>query len=399
MAMKRGSSSSPAPPRASADRATDALVVFGILVSLTFIGGSALLNYRMGFHSADNDVDGNIYGGLAAAGDGLKALSPFVAAWGWKHRDWLATIAATIVFVVFTAYSFTSALGFSSQHRASKQAANAGAIERHDDARATIRRDEARLNQLGPQRSSAEIRQAITNQLQAPLGSGRWTVDQLSTGCTVYKPVTRNACANVADLKLEAARSEEAERLAVDIRGLTTKKDAPVLQTADPQADALTFLGRVLHLIPAEDKKEDQDEKRTAYGLALLMAIFIELGSGLGLYISTTPWRSRAANTCAEYAPASSLPAIFDGPPIEAFAAERLERRQGHELYLAVAFEAYREWCELRDKPMLGRARFERGLLRLAKELGLNVDSGVSGWLLHDVRLRAGNQRRALRSP
>jgi len=88
--MKRGSSFSPAPPRAPAEHGTDALVVFGILVSLGFIGGSALLNYRMGFHSADNDTDGMIYGGLAAAGDGLKALSPFVAAWSrtsrWKPR-------------------------------------------------------------------------------------------------------------------------------------------------------------------------------------------------------------------------------------------------------------------------------------------------------------------------
>jgi len=202
----------------------------------------------------------------------------------------------------------------------------------------------------------------------------------------------------VADLKVEAARAEEAERLTVEIRSLTTKTDGPVLKTADPQTDALAFLGRMLHLLPAEDKKEHQEEKRAGYGLALLMAVFIELGSGLGLYISTTPWRSRGSKSEAEDAASPPLPAIIDSVPLEAFAAECLERKQGHQLYLAVAFEAYKNWSDQRNRHMVGRTRFDRGLLRLAKELGLEVDSGVSGWLIHDVRLRAGNKRRALRS-
>lgn len=199
--------------------------------------------------------------------------------------------------------------------------------------------------------------------------------------------------------ELREKHGSEAERLAREIRSLTTKGDAPVLNTADPQTDALAYLGRVLHLLPAEEKKEDQERKRAGYDLSLLMAIFIELGSGLGLYISTTPWRSRGSKAEAEDVPSPPLPAIINGVPLEAFAAECLERKQGQELYLAVAFEAYKDWSEQHNRPMLGRTRFDRGLLRLAKELGLDVDSGVSGWLIHDVRLRGGSQRRLLRSP
>lgn len=99
----------------------------------------------MGYGSACNPTDGTIYGSLAAAGDGLKTLSPFVAAYGWKHRQWLAVSAASIVFLTFTAYRFTSLLGFSSQHRAEKEGSAAAAMERHADARNAITRAHARL--------------------------------------------------------------------------------------------------------------------------------------------------------------------------------------------------------------------------------------------------------------
>lgn len=393
MGMKPGSSSWPGPPRERADHITNALVVFGILVSCVFVAGSALLNFRMGFTSADNDTDGKIYGSLAAAGDGLKALSPFVMAYGWKHRDWLAAFAATTVFVIFTAYSFTSALGFSSQHRAAKEGAVTSAIEQHADARRQLARDNERLDQLGPQRSSAEMRQAISNKLLAPVGSGRWTVDQVSAGCSVNKAATREACGHIADLKLEAAQAEEAERLEVEIRTLTQKsKVTPATSTANPQTAALTFLGRLLHLMPKEDK-ENEGGKEAGFGLSLLMAIFIELGSGLGSYIATTPWRSRpVADTVP--APSPALPPLANVPPLEAFAGECLERRNGHQLHLAVAFEAYKEWCEKRNRPMQGKSRFERGLLKLAKEVALEVDSNRAGWMIRDMALRGKRLRR-----
>lgn len=388
MGRKRGNSSSRVPPRASGDLVTNLLVLAGILASLTFIAGSALLNYRMGYGSAGNDTDGRIYGSLAAAGDGLKALSPFVAAWGWRHRDWLATSAATIVFMVFTLYSFTSALGFSSQHRAHKEGSAAAEIERHQDTRDTIRRDRLRLDALGPQRSNAEVKQAIATLLGAPAGSGRWTVDQLSEGCTKNKALTRDICMKVATLKEEATRAEEAERLTVELRRFTNTTGTPLIDSADPQTDALTFLGRVLHLLPRSDKVAKEEGQQVGYGLAVLMAVFIELGSGLGLYIATTPWRSSRRRQDATEAPPPPLPAMTGGPPLEAFTAERLQRKPGRELHLATAFEAYKEWCEDRNRPMVGRTRFDRGLLKLARELGLEVDSGRSGWTVRDVALR-----------
>jgi hypothetical protein len=358
-----------------------------VLVSLVFIGGSALLNFRMGYTAADNATDGKIYGSLAAAGDGLKAVSPFVAAYGWKHRQWLAVAAAALVFVCFTAYSFTSALGFSSQHRAAKEGTNRADMERHEDARQAIDRARARLDALGPQRASAEVSQEITNRMNAPVGSGRWTVDQVSEGCTKNRPLTRQACQDIANLKAEALRAWEAEKLDTEITALTlNSKTARIVTTADAQTDALRYLGRLLHVLPPEGKDTVEDPG-AGEGLALLMAVFIELGSGLGLYIATTPWRV-CAPAPSPPTPASFPAIVIGGPPLEAFVAECLQLRQGGRVHAAEMFETYKEWCARRDRPMQGKSRFERGILKLAKELGLAVDSGRAGWLVQDVVIK-----------
>ncbi|MBS0237127.1 MAG: hypothetical protein JSR89_01740 [Proteobacteria bacterium] len=121
-------------------------------------------------------------------------------------------------------------------------------------------------------------------------------------------------------------------------------------------------------------------------GLALLMAIFIELGSGLGLYIATTPWRVGSTAAGPEVSSPSLPTLMFDGPPLEAFAAECLHLKPGHQLQLGTAFETYREWCAKRNRSILSRTRFMRGLVRLAKELGLDADG--TSLIVRDIALR-----------
>lgn len=370
------------------------LAVVGVAASLVFVVGSAVLNYRMGFTSATNGVDGVVYGSLAAAGDGLKAVAPFGAAYAWRRRQWLGVLLAGTVFAAFTLYSFTSSLGFSAQHRAHKEGAALSAIESHADRRAEIARARARLDALGPQRGSAEVAQAMANLNAKPVGSGRWTVAQVSDGCTKNKPVTRDDCRTLAALALELLRAGEAERLAADIKALTGRPaGAPALQSADPQTEALAVLGRALSLLPRGNDGHDGGRAGTA--LAVLMAVFIELGSGLGLYVSTLPLRKRPTDAPRPPSPLPSLPAMPHAPPLEAFAMERLQRMDGNALTVADAFAAYKAWCDVRGVSMVGGTRFERGLLKMMREVGLETRHGMSGWLIVDVGLR--RERRRLR--
>jgi hypothetical protein len=368
-------------------------VAVGVTASVVFVCGSAVLNYRMGYASASNPLDGVVYGSLAAAGDGLKAVAPFGVAYAWRRRQWLAVPLAAALFVAFTLYSFTASLGFSAQHRAHKEGEAAASIEGHADRRAEIKRARARLEALGLQRGSGEVRQAIANLSAKPVGSGRWTVTQVSEACTKNKRLTQTPCADIAALKLELARAEEAERLVASLKALTDDApDGPLVTTADAQTEALAFLGGRMIVLPQQN--DGKDMARAGYALAVLMAVFIELGSGLGLYVATLPLRRRPGSLSAPL-PSPSFPAIPHGPSVDMFVMERLQRRSGAGVTVSEAFESYKTWCEVRGKSMIGRTRFERGLVKLAREIGLDADCGLSGWVIRDVALRAECRRLA----
>lgn len=227
-------------------------------------------------------------GVLAGGGiDGLKAISPFAMAWGWRNRDLLAVVTGVVVFAVFSVTSMTAAIGFAAQHRAAKQAERLGDAEQHGDLRRQLARAENRLGQLGLQRSSAEVAKAIEAALKQPVGHGQRTVGEVSEQCTLNREHTRESCAAIAQLVEEQARAEEAERLEEKVReirqALDQVKGGGAQASEDPQVETLM---RLLSLMMGEI-----DRKDVQFALAVLLAPFIELGSGVGLYLSTTPWR------------------------------------------------------------------------------------------------------------
>ena len=103
-------------------------VVAGMVLSLALIGVSALLNFRMAYRMGDTELDAWIYGGGAASADGLKALLPFFIAWAMYKREYLAVAAASVLFAVMTAYSFSAGMGFAAQLRSYQEEARLGAI-------------------------------------------------------------------------------------------------------------------------------------------------------------------------------------------------------------------------------------------------------------------------------
>lgn len=352
--------------------AVDLVVALGVLVSLGLVGVSAVLNFRMGYRSADTEFDAMVYGLGAGFGDTLKAMAPFMGFYGLRHRDWIALLAAVMVFTVATSYSFTAALGFAAQHRAAKEATALGDIEHHGDARKEFERITARLDQVGLQRTPEEVDRDIATLLKKPYG--KRTVADISANCTLNRVTTRQDCTKIAVLQQEDARAREVERLALKAEDLRKemKTATGVQASADPQVDALK---RASELVTNKVDKAD-----IGFFLSFLLAAFIEIGSGLGLYVVTTPWRAREKKTVLPE-PASSTALTTraankaDVEPaigvVEIYAVDRLEPEEGAEVHVAEMFMDYLIWCQKKRVAALSRTEFARRFASIANEAGI----------------------------
>ena len=333
----------------------------------------------MGFRSADTDFDGLVYGLGAGLGDALKATCPFMVAYGLKNRDWMATIAATAVFIVFTGYSFTAAVGFAAEHRNTKAAESASAIETHADTRDAQKRVKARLDLLGTARASGEVKADIAAQLKVQTGPRNRTVGEISQDCTLNRLATREACAAIAVLKSELARSEEGERLAAqlfDLNKVLEKRGGEGAKlTSDAQVDVLRRLGRVV--------QAQLSDKDVGFILAILLALFIELGSGLGLFIATTPWRTTQAVTGI---PRESTQQAKSGA-VDLYVLDRLEPDPQGEVRFTDLYASYVAWCKGMNARPQSRSSFKSQFSDIAREVGMRNRLRNGQELYQQVRL------------
>lgn len=374
MTRQRGKPSSRWPSASPAlDLVPHLLAWVGVLASLCLIVVSALLNYRMGFRSADTDLDGYIYGGGAAAGDIVKAIAPFMAAYAIKHRDWLTTATATTAFVIFTAYSFTAALGFAAEHRNNKAAFTLNGMESRQDLRGEKGRAEERLNQLGPQRSSAEVEAAIATESGKTAGPRNRTVKDISNNCALNRAATRTHCQTIATLGEELARAEEAERLSASItelrKKLASQNASSASTTADPQVDAVKHI--------ASKWNTEVDGKAVGFWLSLLLALFVEFGSGLGLFIATTPWRIGKQSSTASPMPGE----------VDAFVMQSLEPDNDSEVRAGDLYAGYCAWCLRTAREPLPRGAFKMAFAEIARTVNLRNRIRRGEEIYEDVKL------------
>lgn len=376
MMRRRGKRLRGARRRSGSSLAVDAVVVVGVAVSIGLIAVSALLNFRMGYRSADTEFDGLVYGAGAGLGDALKAIAPFMLHVGVRNRDWLAVVAAAIIFGVFSIYSFTAALGFAADHRATKAGVAQGAIDSRKDARAEKTRLESRLLLLGPQRPSKEISSQIEATFREPAYRGGKSVDQVSARCTLNRNSTRERCAAIGKLETELARAEEAERLGEQVKALreTLAGQGEVVETADVQVDALQRMsGKVSLALAPED---------IGLGLSVLLALFVELGSGLGLYVSTTPWRGKPMMETSVQGRKEQRLGHVDG-----FVMARLAADEDGSATMEALFAAYAAWCGDKGFVPYNRKEFRERFNALANEAGMRVQVRKGMELFTGIRL------------
>ena len=223
---------------------------------------------------------------------------------------------------------------------------------------------------MGTTRAPAVIEQERADILAAPL-YGRKTVGDVSQDCVLNRLEVREPCERWRRLGIELANAKEAVRLDGELSDLRQKLDkVPAASNAeDPQAAAIS---RLAVWFDRAFRGED-----VQLGLALLLALLVEAGSGLGLYLVTTPWREPISPEKSE----SVMPEVVSVRPVErlgevdAFMLARLHPAADNVLTASMLYENYLAWCRAECFVPLNMSAFITAFQSVADELGIERGS------------------------
>jgi hypothetical protein len=390
-----------------------ALGVLGVCAAGVLLLVSAAMNWRFGFQLGKTEFDGFIYGSASAAADCLKALVPFFFFAAIRNKMWSQAVASALVWSVVTAYSLTSALGHAALNRADTSGQRAAQVLSYKDVRADLKRAKDQLSWVPQHRPVATVQAELAGFEK----NRRW---RWTDGCTNIKGRNnRKFCQQHTSAKAELGSAEQAEKLEVRIAELEGKLGTlkgVTHSSADPQAAVLTKLAGVF--LPSVKI----DDIQTA--LVIFIALLLEVGSGLGMYIAFSQWRiyeshgtvvtrkrevtplAVAPATAPVSAPAQDvpqLPAVQEVQPeiavespkevandnktqpndethevaeraegtvsdIERYRNERVEDQDGSSLTVSAIYEDYCEWCEEEEKEPLALPTFGREFGELGVE-------------------------------
>lgn len=408
-----------------------ALGVLGVLAAGVLLAVSAAMNWRFGYYLGTTELDGFIYGSASAAADCLKALVPFFVFAAVRNKMWAQAAASLVVWLVVTAYSLTSALGHAALNRQDTAGQRAAQAANYQMLQADLKRAQEQLSWVPQHRPAA----SIESEMSGMKADKPWS---WSNGCTTIKgPITRKFCGTFTDLKAELGNAQQAQKLEERIAQVQVelaKFDGAGLRVADPQAQILTKLtGMVMPGVSVEDVQT---------GLAVFIALLLEVGSSLGMYIAFSQWRmghkpepkvvTPRAMAVAE--PSVSLEAATDMPQItaqsveepadgandnrdeehveqtqtkdqprlvapesdvERFQRERIVAQDGSSLTATELYEDYCSWCEEQEKEPLALPTFGREFA----ELGVQK-AKIAGRVRYiGVSLRASTSTGAKKPP
>lgn len=362
-----------------------ALGFLGIVAAGVLLAVSAAMNWQFGVSLGRTEFDGQIYGAASAAADCMKALLPFFLFAAIKNRAWSQAAASLLVWTVVTAYSLTSSFGHAALNRYDVAGERAHEKTLYTDLSSDLARAKEQLGWVPQHRPAGTLRAEI----DGAKGEKRW---QLSKGCTdVTTSKSRTFCEGYHGLVSELASAEQAavlEARIAEVQGSLGKLNtASAMSEADPQAAVIAKLTGL-----------EMDQVQLA--MTLFIALLLEIGSGLGMYIAFSQWRIyerhapaapilRSASSAppAEVTAPSvvpvSVPVAIEKPrsgandninkpasvpqrliapenDVERFYKENIETQDGSSLTATALYENYCAWCEEQQKEPLALPTFGR---------------------------------------
>lgn len=250
--------------------------LLGLAASLVLLLVSMSMNYRFGFQLGRTPEDGYIYGAASAAADVLKALAPFLLFAAIRNRHWTQATAALLVWGVCTGYALTAALGHAALNRADVTAARAQKADWYGD----LKQDRERLLQKAKWIPGARPPEAVAAEM-GNFRAHKWWKSSSECASPRGRGMTR-WCERYRKLASEYASAIEGKQvqaeLAVISHKLEERREKGAVTEGDPQVLVLASLS-------------GQDKAIIATGLIILVAILLEVGSGLGPYVSAAVMR------------------------------------------------------------------------------------------------------------
>jgi len=343
----------------------------GIILALGIAAVSVACNVKFGLHFGDG-LTGQIYAALFGLVDLLKALLPLMVVAALVVGQYLRVVCGMTMFAAFTAVSLTSAAGLYSLTKAEAVADVEAGRASYDLAKDELDRTRNRLAALGGARPVGAVR----GDIEAAKQHRRWRTTRACTNATV--PASREFCDGFKRLEGELATAQEAAALRSRATELAAKIDGmnlnEVMRAADPQAEALARLSGFT-----------ADEIRSA--LAVLVALVVELGSGLGLWMAVgghhapRPKRVTPDDSCPQLRALPSVPSVPEPMPVRRpvlavapmpedcavsmFATECIERRKRATVPAQDLYQAYKTWASEAGAEVLNLVAFGRALTAL----------------------------------
>ncbi len=339
----------------------------GVLAALILLSVSAAMIWQFGYSLGKTEFDSHILGAASIAADGMKALMPFFIFSAWRQRNYPQAMGAAALWAVCIIYAMTSALGFAALNRSDTSGARAVQHEKYEDLR-------TELTRLSQQQSWLEKHRpvgTVQSDIEAAKQNYRWTSSEGCTNATVDK--SREFCENYHKLGAELAVAKQADALAkradevrAKLAGVTA--NGTVAKVADPQAEMLSSIFGL-------------DITRIDVAMTLLITALVELGSSLGLYVSTSIWRMQeiARRPAPAPEPAKVVEILQPMVPmtisagaiaapksdIEYYFEERIKQDDGSSVTALALYDNYCQWCEAGRKQPVGLPIFSRQLTDL----------------------------------
>lgn len=366
-----------------------ALGVLGVLAAGVLLAVSAAMNWSFGYSLGRTHFDGQIYGAASVAADCMKALVPFFFFAAIRNRMWSQAAASALVMCVVTAYSLTSALGHAALNRHDTSGKRVHEAQVHGDLRSDLARDRSQLAGIPQHRPIG----AVQSELDGLKTKRDWSA---TSGCTDIKyRAGREYCQGIHALLSELASAQQAAaleaRIAENQAKLAQFQAGAASVQADPQA---AVLAKLASSFGPSIKVED-----VQMAMTIFIALLLEIGSSLGMYIAFSQWRlderkapaapmmatiatpvappvtiEATAPAIAAVAPPKvrisandnkSLPAaapklVAPENDVQLFYKERIETQDGSSLTATALYEDYCEWCEELKKEPLALPTFGR---------------------------------------